>query len=867
MKKICIILLIVLLLLAAFYIPAKEKDHLPELPLINGVVLSEMSPQYFATKYPDIPIGMDKTNDAVDLVNHEFFDNEHSIPLFTKLNLFFYKKTSDRKVTLSDLEAAYRKLRVNDITDREMLSSVFVSIAKRNGIPLTYTKPSEPEINIKRIEVNAKKGSSYVSHRIVKFTNNIDTYFLLAPLARPIKERLNAYDISKVYDVGVSIINTRSERVSKENMSLDFDGFFVDIPDVIPDETYFHTVEYTLKKLQKELHKKGKLLIVENLNSSDLSLGKFGDIVGLRSNGEIDENLLKKAREMYPNKTIFVTINGDFSPKNIELILNKLVLYAIYPEFRRDEKQGDFVYYEDKFGKSKRTIKNAIRIITELNEAGYKGTMQGNPYINEFGKYPYLFFTVNGCNSLRIDKRKFNIDNRFVVLDGENNKLPFKENGNIIDLTLPKDTKVVRIAENRFTPLFLPTLSFVTHSAAKRVAVRIVNAGNIAGDASIKVESGGITSFEGSLHFAPFQERYIYAEMYSNPVTVTVNKVQTAMNVYAEPRSSRSSVNITFLILIILLLLMLCVSKMIKRTKLLNAKQFFLFAIFGSIALLLLNRYFIHYSEITVTYFVFALLFLLFSLYDNQDVFASRMGSSLMLISGLTFNLFEFGTLLPQFFNLVPPIFASEQLLFYLPFIFTFIFFSLYGEKSFNKIEVGILLLSIGIVAFFSNRFSTLFILETELKDIYPLFILLIAVFILSALCRKERFTYSIISASSILFLFLSLKLSALFFNIIRPNANNVLYIALPLREAILFVIPFYFISLIHYNEEKKTEGFHILNWTFLSIFTVTFVFAFFAQWSLRVANTLAVETYNGLIYIPLIFISSIILIEPWKKQ
>ncbi len=866
MKKICIVLIVALVLVVALYAPANIEHHLPQLPLINGIVLSEVSPQSFATKYPDIPIGMDKVDDAVTLAKHEFFDSEYSIPLFAKLDLFVYKKTSDKKIKLSDLEADYHKLKANDLTGREILSSVFVSIAKRGGVPLTYTKPSEPEINIKYIEVNAKKGTAYIPHRIVKFTNKVDTYFLLVPIAKPIKERLNAYDAAKVYDIVPSIVNTRSERINEKNSNLDFDGFFVNIPDVIPDKTYFHTVESTLKKVQKELHKRGKLLIVENLNNSDLSLGKSGDIVGLTSNGKIDENLLKKAREMYPDKTIFVTINGDFSQQNIKKALDELAFYGIYPEFGRDEKQGDFVYYEDKLGKSEGTIKNALHIITKLNEAGYKGAMQSNPHTNQFGKYPYLFFTVNDCSTLKIDKEKLGIDNTFVVLDGENsNKLAFRENGSIINVPLPKGTKVIRIAENKFMPLCIPRISFIMHSPVKRVAVRVVNAGNAASDASVKIKSGRRITFDSNLHFAPLQERYIYAAMYNNPISIAINRVHNTINIRNGPRSSTG---ITFLILIVLLLLMLCALKMSKGiTKSLSTRQFFLFAISGSVALLLLNRYFIHYSEITITYFAFALLFLLFSLYDNQDIFASEAGSAIMLILGLIFNLFEFGTLLPQFFNLIPPIFASEKLLFYLPFVFTFIFFSLYGKKSFNKLEVGILLFSMGTVIFFSNRFSMLFMLETHLKDIYPLFIVLISVFVLSALYRKERLTYSIISAASILFLFLSLKFSALFFHIIRPNANSILFAALPLREAILFVIPFYFISLVHYNREKKTKELHLINWIFLFTFSIIFIFAFFDQWSLRVANIFAVETYSWAVYIPLMFISSVLLIEPWKKQ
>jgi len=195
---------------------------------------------------------------------------------------------------------------------------------------------------------------------------------------------------------------------------------------------------------------------------------------------------------------------------------------------------------------------------------------------------------------------------------------------------------------------------------------------------------------------------------------------------------------------------MVYTSKKWRTLQLFSAKQFLVFSILGSFALLLLNSYLIHYSVITITYFIFALLFLLFSLYDTQNVFLLRIGSALMIVLGLIFNLFEFGTLAPQFFSLIPPLFASEILFFYCPFVFTFMFFCVYDKKLFHKIEVAILLLSVEFVVFMNDKFSLIFILESRIKDLYLLFILLIGVFILSALHKKGRLAYSVISVFSI---------------------------------------------------------------------------------------------------------------------
>ena len=165
-----------------------------------------------------------------------------------------------------------------------------------------------------------------------------------------------------------------------------------------------------------------------------------------------------------------------------------------------------------------------------------------------------------------------------------------------------------------------------------------------------------------------------------------------------------------------------------------------------------------------------------------------------------------------------------------------------------------------------NDKFSPIFILESRIKDLYLLFILLIGVFILSALHKKGRLAYSVISVFSILIIFLSPIFSALFFNRTGSSAK-LLPVILPLRELILLVIPFYFISLIHHNIEKGRNVALVINRIFLLTFGLLFLFAFFNVWTLRVIGSFTVERYSGIIFIPLLFLSAMLLIEPWRKQ
>lgn len=189
-----------------------------------------------------------------------------------------------------------------------------------------------------------------------------------------------------------------------------------------------------------------------------------------------------------------------------------------------------------------------------------------------------------------------------------------------------------------------------------------------------KNKTGGIEIFNETVYFSSLKEKYIYVTLNKNPVEIEIGGMHYTTEISVN-KPSRLSVTIVSIIIILLFFLMVYTSKKWRTLQLFSAKQFLVFSILGSFALLLLNSYLIHYSVITITYFIFALLFLLFSLYDTQNVFLLRIGSALMIVLGLIFNLFEFGTLAPQFFSLIPPLFASEILFFYCPFVFTFMFF------------------------------------------------------------------------------------------------------------------------------------------------------------------------------------------------
>ena len=401
MKKIVILILTLCLIFGFFSFNNIARGNVqPELQdnfILNGMVVSHIPASDLLSKSRNVQIGLEKVEDAYKLKQQGYFCNSNSLPLFAKVNLLFQKFTGKKPLTIFDLKDKYSKLPENDYFERETLIGTINSAVYKNGAPLSFSEKSPPEVQITYKKISTGKKSSYIPIRVVSKSKNFDTYFLMNPFSKPKNERLNGSDIAKTYDIDPCFSSIIAERKITKNNALDFTGFYVDVPSSIIDNSYFKVAEKSLKQFSTYVHKKGKLLIVENLNADTLELGKYGDIIGINYNSDV--NFLERARKTFPDKLIFATINSSFTPEDTAKILQNLSLFGIYPDFSRDTEKGDFLYYEEKFNNNLDIINKYLNIIKMENGFTFSSVVQNN-------KFTIASFNAQNGNTLRVIQGK-----------------------------------------------------------------------------------------------------------------------------------------------------------------------------------------------------------------------------------------------------------------------------------------------------------------------------------------------------------------------------------------------------------------------------------------------------------------------------
>ncbi len=177
---------------------------------LAGIVISNISPESFNLKYPNIPIGLCKVGDPVSLSNNEMYAMSHNIPLYTSVNLFYYAFSSSAPADLNDLKSYYGKIPQEDLQEKDRVESLMLYGVRKNGNILTYSEKKEPEIEITYKTISSRKGPTIIPERHVKFSNEIVTYFLLDPLGKPEKVRMNPFEVTKIYDINPSFTRIRT---------------------------------------------------------------------------------------------------------------------------------------------------------------------------------------------------------------------------------------------------------------------------------------------------------------------------------------------------------------------------------------------------------------------------------------------------------------------------------------------------------------------------------------------------------------------------------------------------------------------------------------------------------------------------------
>ena len=821
---------------------------------LNGIVLSEINPDSFSVKSPDIPVGLYKVPDAVTLASSEAFAKTHMISIFTKINLFEYNMQAKSEQTLDDLRLHYQKMQLENFYENEKALSAILSLFEKGGKPVTFLTKAEPVITVTYKIETSEKGFTRIPERHISFSDELVTHFILNPLKPIGNERLSPYDIAKIYEISTAFFNTKVERSKEQNKYLDFDGFYVDLPSYIPNEDYKKIIDETLSKLVGEIHAEGKLLIIENLSSQTVELGKYADIIGINYNDD-GISAIKYARENF-QKPIFVTYNGVLSSRDdLKNFLNLCLYLGAYPEFKRDTSTGEFFYYENIINKNSSLIKEYLEKIDLANLAGFKGfENSGNLEISKFGSFPSTMFAVYGKGKTELSIDTQELEGKFKIRNLDGKEIGYKLDNGIIKISLDVDGfEYIQVIPNSFTTLFGEIAKLP--SSSDGFFLKVANVSSSSG--SIKIEEQfkeRNTTLEVDLK--TLESKNIVLE--SNLQNVVINEVN-----YAVPKIE-SAFNPSILIIPFLLIAWILCFLIRKEPGFKMSDNLFALILFSSTILFyVVNRLFLHYAPTTFNFFLLALLFLI-SAFRGSRFWRKFSGFILMLALGFMYNYFEFGTILPVQFSGIPPFSAFESFLYFLPYLFAAVFFITNPPNNVSKSEVFVIFITLLTIVVAQNSLILPYSIFGKFEAFIPVLVFMLFWFVKELLLKQTPFKkipFYVIIVSIMIFSSYFVKRSLT----IAPNEG--FFEVLFSRDLSVLLGPFLFFVL-SMSQAKVNNPQVSLNRLVYILFALFPIYYFISQYTVKVKGS----PYFSLIganVIPVILLSlfAILFFEDINKQ
>ncbi len=864
MKKLILITLIIFIFLSGITVTlaANTLPYYQNKFVLKGYVVSHIPTSDLISKNSNALPGLDKVDNAEDLRSNEYTDNANNVPLFARVNLFSYDVTDKKPWALQDLKNYYKTLTFRDYYGRESVISAINSLYQPNGIPQVYTTKAEPKIEITYKKVSAGKKTSYIAVRNVVKTNSVVTHFLLDPYKKPLNERINRFDFAYAYDINPCFTSTLYERKRSGNDDANFSGFFVDIPS-ISNLNYFSIVERSLKKFSVFVHSKNKLLIVENLEPGTYELGKYGDIIGIKyADTGNSADALKKIREMYPDKVIFATIDADFAKRDVLVkTLRKLAMFGVYPEFERDTSTGDFFYYEKSFYDNYELINCYTKIIETENGFTFSRQFEYNNFIvSEFVKGNKRIYAVQGKG---VFKYPVSSSEKITATDSDGNTIPqVKENGDAYFTAQINGFKAILIKDNGSSDILL--LGMIPEVSGRSASFIFKNTGGKSIEFPLIVKSGEKTVYQDRAMFLPLSDHLLVVKSGKGPINISF---AGETHTFGVPKTRIPvSLILLFTLFVILVAVYLFVRKRKPIKRLLNVKKFALAVLVIPVLTIVLNRYFVHYSLHTITFLVFALMYVLLALYDTDFQEQSVFAFCSMLFLGFLFNYLEFGTLMPHFFDGVLPFHRYYIMIYTIPFIFAVLFFGMYGNAKINKWEMLVFTLTLVGPAFLYQAFSTPFVTGFEISSFYPVLISLIGGGLLGVFHKRGFAVYLVVFGIFATIVAFGLFSSVNYYNLIILNPANARPMLI-MKDILLFSLPLFFILLFHHNIAKESPSIS-LNTAFSVILSLVIFAAYFSQWSVKLHGSDAAERLFAVpLYIAVVFLMSIVMFEPINKK
>lgn len=826
--------------------------------ILRGLIVSGIpSSDLISKTNGPVFVGLEKVDNAYDLRYSESFDSSNSIPLFSRVNLFSTEFTNKNALTVEALQKIYKNLPEGDDFDREKIIATVNSLyIDRYGNPLVALKKVDSEIQITYKKISTGRGSSLIPIRNVKKSDKVKTFFLLDPYAIPRNERLNKFDFEYAYDINPVFFNTIALREKSESSRTDFSGFYIDIPDTT-NEKFTKVMENSLKHFYKFVHSKKKILIVENLTENNYQLGRYADIVGIQYDGNLQ--FLESVRREFPDKVVFALINSDFSQSNVKNILQNLSLFGIYPEFGKDSKTGDFLYYEPQFQKDLSIINSYIKGIIAENGLTFKRFYTKDGFkISEFSNGRALMYFIEGKGICTLHPDVSGITQYYDLISGKRFVL---QTGKI---SVPVSSGTFVTGYKPGSPIQF--LGILPESQSGVVNVLFQNFANKKQLANIAITTNGKTALkESENYFLPEAQRVLSIRFKSGVLKIFVN----GNDVFTiKVRQNFNTSPYLFLILLLALAILYLYSGKITRyiKRGISVKAFLLLIFVGGFSLIILNAYLIHYSQRVFLFLLFGIYFIFLGLYDYAFIKNSLRWSTVFFAFGFAVNFLEYKTLMPKFFYGIMPYQRFDWVLFVAPWVLLLAAFAVYGNKRFIKSEVILLILSLaGPVFFFTPKINPM-VLKLTLANSYPLAIVTIGGGVLAALHKKNFAPY----------LALLFVITGLYFgSVYASNAFYSQYVfshsslvkSVILKDFFMFISPFYFIALLHHNIVKTNPKVSINKFVITFLFIVILA-ALYSMWGFNVHCSTTIERIFAMpTYILIEFLLSMILIQPLNKH
>lgn len=718
MKKLILvfILIIFMVLLTNFNAPVFAKD-IDRSFLGQGISVSNIDLSTFLIKNGSIPVNSYFIEDPNSLVDIENIAYKNGIRTFVKLDLLLYPFESTKPANVSDLVKFYKENSNLSLLEQQKLLAVIASLFKANGKAVTEVKQSEPEIVITYKYESTKTGYIAIPVRTPKMKNTLTTNFYLDPLSFPYKDLTSYYQFLKGTIVDQSNILTKAARRKYQNPFLDFDGFYIALPDKVT-YGYEKVIKSSISALKKDIG--NKIIVFTNVTKENANLVKdVGDVfVANVNDNRFDE--VRAVREILANKRVIANYNGRLNDTDIRNFLDICTIYGLTPQFGRDLTTNDYFYYEADFSKFSPIISESLRIISRVNNLDYKETKNFENYeVSEFNNKSVSSYVFKGNGSVKLEIGSINpqnintiggIGNKRFISDGGKNFLVFDING-IGLVELHNDNFYVETTTIKPTTFHNVSVIFrngTSENIHKKVISRV---------------PGNERSFD--LDLSPFEIKSIDLDKDESIIVEGL----TFENIY----ESSNIIPQFFLVIVILAFAFVLYKKEFPIKRLLNKAMFITLSLLLSIVLILCNLKFLGYSIISISYLIMSGVFLMYVFYRGRSKMLSFAFVYIALFA--IYNLVEFQTLMPHNQVVFPPYPTFEVILFYFALIFALAILLTF-ERKISKIEIA----NIFIIFAFLFVFGGLPFLAVERTElfVYLPFLLISVLFYISIIIDKE---------------------------------------------------------------------------------------------------------------------------------